>query len=337
MREHASKNRAYKNGRRPILRLLTMLSTALLFAAAFTGCGEMPGRRDDGKIRVVTTIFPLYDWAREIIGERENVELTCLLENGADYHSYQPSAADIVKIAEADVFVYTGGGSEVWAEDALRNVSNQAQKTVRLFTVLRDRLLQEEHVEGMEEEHGGADEEEFDEHLYLSLVNAMEAVKAIRDALSEADPAGAAAYEENASAYLKRLSALDETYRETVRTAKRGTILFGDRFPFRYLTEDYGLTYFAAFQGCSADAEASFATVAFLAEKVKELSLPAVLTLEKSDHKLAETIISASGMEGVRILTMDSMQAVTPEDRQNGASYLGSMEKNLETLREALN
>ena len=209
---------------------------------------------------------------------------------------------------------------------------------VSLFSVLSDRLLLEEHVEGMEEEeHGEGNAVEYDEHLYLSLVNAKRAVEAIRDALSKADPAHRNSYSENAAAYLEKLSALDESYRDAVRTAGRNVILFGDRFPFRYLTEDYGLRYYAAFQGCSADSEASFATVAFLAEKVKELALPAVLALEKSDHKLAETIISASGVPETEILTMDSMQAVTPQDRAQGASYLGSMEKNLETLRKALN
>ena len=321
-------------------RTIAALTLAVLFSVLSVGCGAPGGASADadGKIRVVTTIFPLYDWTREVIGEQaEQISLCCLLDNGADYHSFQPSASDIVKIAEADVFIFTGGGSESWADEALKNRKNKDQKTVRLFTLLEDRLLLEEHVEGMEEEHGAGDAVEYDQHLYLSLVNAARAVEAIRDALSEADPAHQDTYQTNAAAYLEKLSALSASYEETVRSARRDILLFGDRFPFRYLTEDYGLRYYAAFQGCSADAEASFATVAFLAEKVKELSLPGVLVLEKSDHKLAETIISASGLQGVEILAMDSMQAVTPAEMKQGASYLNSMEKNLEALRKALN
>ena len=331
-----------RNERRTAGRgIFALLCAAFLFATLFAGCKSpaAPGGQDDGKLRVVTTIFPLYDWAREVIGPREDVELTCLLENGADYHSYQPSASDIVKVSTADVFFYVGGGSEGWAEDALRNVTNERQKRIRLFTVLEDRLREEETVEGMEEEHAdehGSDDE-YDEHLFLSLVNAEKSVEALRDALQEADPAHEADYEKNASAYLARLSALDDAFRETVRTAGRDTILFGDRFPFLYLTKDYGIRYYAAFQGCSSDTEASFSTVAFLGEKVKEYELPAVIMLEKSDRKLAEAVVSASGRADVLILTMDSMQAVTPEERASGANYLGIMEKNLETLRKAMN
>ncbi len=323
-------------------RLSVFLSILLLAGTmtAFSGCGNTgrPSEDTEAKLRVVTTIFPLYDWARELIGDREDeIELVCLLENGADYHSFQPSAAHIARIAEADVFIFTGGGSEAWAEEAVKNRRNPSQKAVRLFTVLEDRLLLEEHVEGMEEEHEEGNDVEYDEHLYLSLVNAKRAVSAIAKALREADPANKTVFEANEAAYLEKLSALDKDYRETVQNARRDTILFGDRFPFRYLCEDYGLGYYAAFQGCSADAEASFQTVAFLAEKMKELSLPSVLTLEKSDHKLAETIIAASGLKGAEIITMDSMQAVTPKERSEGASYLRSMEKNLEALRKALN
>ncbi len=321
-------------------RLFSAILVCMLLAIAVSGCGssQTPSKKEEGKLLVVTTIFPLYDWAREVTGaQADEIELVCLLENGADYHSFQPSAAHIAKIAEADVFIFTGGGSESWAEEAVKNRRNPSQKAVRLFTVLEDRLLLEEHVEGMEEEHEEGNDVEYDEHLFLSLVNAKRAVSAIAGALSEADPAHKADFEANEAAYLEKLSTLDKAYRETVQNARRDTILFGDRFPFRYLCEDYGLRYYAAFQGCSADAEASFQTVAFLSEKVKELSLPSVLTLEKSDHKLAETIISASGLKGVEIVTMDSMQAVTPKERSEGASYLRGMEKNLEVLRKALN
>ena len=323
-------------------RAMTALFLSLvILTALLSGCGAAgtPSNKADGKLLVVTTIFPLCDWAREVLGDRaEEAELVCLLANGADYHSYQPSASDMVRIAEADLFFYVGGTSEEWAEKAIGNRTNTAQKTVCLFDVLSARVLEEETVEGMqEEEEPGEEGPEYDEHLWLSLMNAEEAVEAILAAFSEADPGNTASYEANASGYLDRLAALDENYRETVRTGARDTVLFADRFPFRYLSEDYGLHYYAAFKGCSADTEASFATIVFLSEKLRGLGLPAVLTLEKSDHKLAETVISSAGVPNVEILTMDSMQAVTPEERAEGATYLGIMEKNLLALRKALN
>ena len=322
-------------------RWTAVLLASMLFMMALTGCGSSrtPSGKEEGRLLIVTTIFPVYDWTKEILGERaSDAELVCLLANGADYHSYQPSASDLVRMAEADLFLYVGGPSEEWAEKAIRNRTNTAQKTVCLFDVLSARVLEEETAEGMQEEEEHKEEgPEYDEHLWLSLLNAEEAVKAIRAALKEADQAHSETYETNAAAYLEKLAALDQAFRETVRTGRRDTVLFADRFPFRYLTEDYGLHYYAAFKGCSADTEASFATIVFLADKLKELSLPAVLTLEKSDHRLAETVISASGRTDAEVLTMDSMQAVTPADRAAGASYISIMEKNLEALKKALN
>ena len=321
-------------------KFLSLLLVILLICGVCLSAGACSGA-GDGRKKIVVTIFPMYDWVMNVLGDRaEEFSVTLLLDSGADLHSFNPSVADMVAVAEADLFLYVGGESDKWVPDALKNVKNKNIRTMNLLSLLGDRAKAEEYVEGMEreeEEEEDEEEVEYDEHVWLSLKNAAYYSELIEREIAAVDSDHAETYAANAAAYKASLTALDGRYEATVAASPRDTILFGDRFPFRYLTEDYGLTYYAAFQGCSADAEASFATIAFLAEKVKDLGLPAVLALEKSDHKLAETIITASGVEDVRILTMDSMQAVTPEDRKNGASYLDSMEKNLETLREALN
>jgi len=189
-----------------------------------------------------------------------------------------------------------------------------------------------EHMEGHGHDHG----KEKDEHVWLSLKNAKTLVGAIADALQELDPDNKDTYAANASAYIEKLSALDGAYQSAVDGAARKTVLFGDRFPFRYLVDDYGLSYYAAFAGCSAESEASFETVSFLAKKVDELKLPCVLTIEGKNHKLAETIVQSTAGKKQKVLTMDSMQSMTSKDAANGATYLSVMEQNLSVLKEAL-
>ena len=295
-------------------------------------------------ISVVTTIFPVYDWLREIVGETSGAEITMLLDTGVDLHSYQPTAQDIMKIANADAFVYVGGESDEWVEDALSEAVNPEMVVVDLMETLGADVKEEEIVEGMEaeeEEEGAEGEEEegpeYDEHVWLSLRNAQKLVTALAEALGEADPAHADAYSTNASAYNAKLAALDDAYTQMTGEAARDTVLFGDRFPFRYLTDDYGLNYYAAFVGCSAESEASFETIACLAGKVDELGLNAVLTIEGANHRIAETVVAASQAKDAAVLTLDSLQSATAEDVRQGKTYLGAMEANLEVLREALN
>ena len=290
---------------------------------------------------VVATIFPVYDWVREVAGD--DVDLTLLLDNGVDLHSYQPTAQDIMKVATCDMFVYVGGESDDWVEDALSEAVNPDMVVVNLVEAMGEDIKMEEIVEGMEreEDEHEADahedhEDEADEHVWLSLRNAQKLVKVLASALGEADPANVERYAANADAYAEKLAALDAEYAAVCEGADYDTLLFGDRFPFRYLTDDYGLKYYAAFSGCSAESEASFETVVFLAGKLEELQLPAVMTIEGSDGRLAETVVQATGSRDAKILTLDSMQSTTGEDLKNGATYLSIMEENLEVLRQAL-
>ncbi len=334
-------------------KIIALLLVLLMTAGMLAGCGK---QKDDDttdttdKLSIVTTIFPEYDWVRQILGDKaDNADVTMLLDNGVDLHSYQPTADDIVKISDCDLFIYVGGESDGWVEDALKNATNKDMKVVNLLEVLGDKVKNEEVVEGMqEEEHEHEDgeeheegeehehEEEADEHVWLSLKNAEVLVGTISNALQEVNPGNKDAYAANADAYVKKLSALDAEYQTAVDNAARKTVLFGDRFPFRYLVDDYGLNYYAAFVGCSAETEASFETISFLAKKVDELKLPCVLTIEGKNHKIAETIVKNTAPKSQKILTMDSMQSTTSKDVASGTTYFSVMEKNLAVLKEAL-
>lgn len=323
-------------------KLFSILLAVMMLAGVLSGCGTASNDNSD-TLSVVTTIFPEYDWVANILGDNPaQADVTMLLDNGVDLHSYQPSADDIIKVSQCDLFIYVGGESDEWVEDALQEAANKDMIVINLLDVLGDAVKEEEVVDGMEAEEEGAEEAEeeeeveYDEHVWLSLKNAATLVSAIKDALVQLDADHADIYTANAGAYIEKLNALDSDYQLAVDNAKNHTVLFGDRFPFRYLTDDYGLTYYAAFVGCSAESEASFETIAFLAGKVDELGLPAVLTLEGTEHKIAETVVATTKAKNAQILTMDSMQSTTSEDVKNGASYLSIMEKNLDVLNSAL-
>lgn len=313
------------------------------------------------KLSIVTTIFPEYDWTLQILGEKAaDAQVIQLLDNGVDLHSYQPTVQDIAKVSNADVFVYVGGESDEWVASALKSVRNKNMQVVNLLEVLGSRVKEEELVEGMqaedeheheheadghddadEDEHGhhhhDEDEVEYDEHVWLSLRNAQTLCAAIAEAICTVDGGNAALYRKNLSSYTKALSALDADYAAMVKAAPHKTVLFGDRFPFRYLVDDYNLSYYAAFVGCSAETEASFKTVIFLADKTDELSLPAIFTIEKSDGKIAKTILQNTKAKSAQVLTLDSMQSTTSNDRKAGKSYLSIMQQNLQALEKALN
>lgn len=330
-------------------KITALLLALFMLVGALAGCGKQDDTNKTDKLSIVTTIFPEYDWVREILGDKaDNAEITMLLDNGVDLHSYQPTADDIVKISDCDLFIYVGGESDGWVEDALRNAANRNMKVINLLEVLGDSVKTEEIVEGMQEEHEHEDahahddaeehehEEEADEHVWLSLKNAKMLVKVISKALQELDPDNKDIYAANADAYVKKLSALDAEYQAAVDAASNKTILFGDRFPFRYLVDDYGLRYYAAFVGCSAETEAGFDTISFLAKRVDEWKLPCVLTIEGAQHKIAETVVRNTTTKNQKVLTMDSMQSTTTQDVKNGTTYLSVMEKNLSVLKEAL-
>lgn len=292
-------------------------------------------------LRVVATIFPEYDWVRNILGSNPaGIKVDMLVDGGADLHSYQAAAEDILKISSCDLLIYVGGESDGWIEDALREAANKDMVVVSLLKTLGGSVKEEEFVEGMEAEdgHEEACEEgpEYDEHVWLSLKNAGVLCGAIAEALAEIDPGNAGVYQANAAAYREKLAALDKEYTSVTGASARKTLLFGDRFPFRYLVDDYGLSYYAAFVGCSAETEASFKTIAFLAGKVDELGLRSVMTIERSDEKIARAVIRSTRDKGQQVLALDSMQSTTSEDIAGGASYLSVMRKNLEVLKEAL-
>ena len=321
-------------------RIIPLCLALIMTVGLLAGCGKQNEQTasDETRLRVVTTIFPECDWVREILGDKaDNAEVTMLLDNGADLHSYQPTADDIVKISECDLFIYVGGESDDWVDDALKNAANKNMKVINLLEALGDSVKNEEVVEGMqEEEHDHEEEAEYDEHVWLSLKNAQTLCSAISSVLQQIDPDNKDTYAANASAYIKKLSALDADYQAAVNAAACKTVLFGDRFPFRYLVDDYGLRYYAAFVGCSAESEASFETISFLAGKVDELNLPCVLTIEGVQHKIAETIVRNTAAKNQKVLMMDSMQSTTSKDAANGTTYLSIMERNLSVLKEAL-
>lgn len=323
------------------------LLLALVMALSFAGCGKQPvAKTDDSgdKIKIVTTIFPEYDWVRELLGEQaENAELTLLLDNGVDLHSYQPTADDVVKIASCDLFIYVGGESDEWVEDALKEAANPDMQVIELLGLLGDSVKEEELAEGMqesEEEHEGSEAEEgpeYDEHVWLSLKNAQIIVNAIAEKLAELDAEHKDIYIANAAAYTAKLAKLDAEYQKAVDEAGFKTLVFGDRFPFRYLVDDYGLDYYAAFAGCSAESEASFETVVFLANKLDELKLHNVMVIESSDKKIADAVAQNTAGKDQKILVLDSMQSTDAKDIEAGADYLSIMENNLAVLKEALN
>ena len=329
-------------------KYISIILAAAMSVCGLSACGQADSNqtteKDEKQIKVVTTIFPEYDWVREIAGnEGDHVDLTMLLDNGVDIHSYQPTAEDIMKISDCDLFIYVGGESDAWVEDTLKEAVNKDMKVINLLDVLGNSVKEEEVVEGMEVEEEESEEKseeeeepEYDEHVWLSLKNAKVFCKAIADDLSEIDKDHAETYQKNEENYAAKLDALDQDYQKTVDESSQKTLVFGDRFPFRYMADDYGLDYYAAFAGCSAETEASFETITFLAGKVDELGLKNVMTIEKSDQKITKAIIENTKDKNQKILTLDSMQSATSDDVKAGTTYLSVMEDNLEVLKEAL-
>lgn len=327
---------------------------------------------NSNKISIVCTTFPQYDWVKNILGEEaEGFDVTLLLDNGVDMHSYQPAVKDIATAGSSDLFIYVGGESDTWVEDALKEAKNKDLKAINLMETLDNFVKEEEVVEGMQEERKSlghsheksskekqeqiqkesyensqeingqkeaADEEpEYDEHIWLSIRNAEIMVKNIEKAIEQLDSDNAKVYQTNAENYIKKLDTLDKQYANTIQNAKYKAILFGDRFPFRYMVDDYDLKYYAAFAGCSAETMAGFETVTFLAKKADELQLPVILTIENSDGRIAEAVKSNTTKKNQKILAMNSLQSVTKEQIADGITYLQVMQENLSVLSEALN
>ena len=335
---------------------------AIIFALfmMFVACGADSEKKAPAnkKVSIVAAIYPQYDWLKNVLGERaDSVDLKLLVKNGTDLHSYKPSAQDIASIAGADIVVYVGGESDGWIEKALAATPKEGRIAVNMMKVLGDRVKEEEVVDGMqvdpsassgteehhehaerhEDEHHHHEEVENDEHIWLSLKNAWILVNALAQSLSKVDTANSSIYTANAAVYNGNLWVLDQEFASAISGAENKIILFGDRFPFRYLVDDYGIKYYAAFVGCSAESEASFETVTFLANKMDSLALPAIFTIDGSDGKIARAILEASKKsKETPVLVLNSMQSVTDEQIKAGADYLSMMRDNLEVLKKAI-
>lgn len=329
------------------LPIILVLSLMLMI----TGCTRLPQSsgaittpvesvsavsEQGGRISVVSTLFPPYDFVRQIAGDF--AEVTLLLPAGSESHTYEPTPQDILRIQNCDVFLYIGGESETWIKEVLDSMDTSDMRVIRLMDCVEN--LTEELVEGMEaheEEHAGepgaADEPAYDEHIWTSPTNAVLMSNAIAAALEGADPAHADAYRANADAYAVQLQDLDATFRQIAATAKRHTLVFGDRFPFRYFMDAYGFSYYAAFPGCAEEAEPSAATVAFLIDRVRAEEIPVVFYIELSNERMADTICEATG---AKKLLLHSCHNVSKTDFENGATYISLMLQNAENLKEAV-
>ncbi|MDR0817844.1 MAG: metal ABC transporter substrate-binding protein [Clostridiales Family XIII bacterium] len=344
------------------MKKICIFALAAIMLLALTvlmpGCGQSgksaTGGDSDKKISIVATVFPPYDFAREIAGDK--ADITMLLPPASESHSFEPTPKDIIGIQNCDVFIYVGGESDEWVNGVLESMDTGDMKIITLMDCVA--AVPEEVVEGMEEEEAGTDanaeekkagaakpdepeyenpeyeEPEYDEHVWTSPKNAKLIVQKISDALCEADPANASAYQKNTAAYQIRLDELDAGFRAVAAGAQRKTIVFGDRFPFRYLADAYGLDYFAAFPGCSTETEPSAATVKFLIDKINAEKIPVVFHIELSNEKMANTISEATG---AKVLLLHACHNISKDDFKSGVSYIDIMTQNIAAIREALN
>ena len=318
-------------------KFIAIIISAVLFVTAFASCGsasESDNSMSSDKLKIVTTIFPQYDFARQIGGDK--IELTQLLPLGSESHGYEPTVSDLSVIGQSDIFIYVGGESEPWVESTLKALKGTKTVAISLLDIIDP--YEEITVPGMqeneEENEESSDKKEYDEHVWTSPKNAVKISEEICDAMCSADKANAQTYKSNLNDYISKLTALDNEFSNIVSTAKRRQIVVSDRFPFRYLCEEYGLTYSAAFAGCSSNTEPSLATVSFLISTVKENHIPYVFYIEFSDKSTAKSISKATGCKTLRL---HSCHNVSEKDFADGATYLSLMEKNAENLKEALN
>ena len=305
-------------------------------------CAACNAEDDSGKLKIVTSIYPEYDWVMTVLGDKkDDAKVTMLRDNGVDIHSYTPSFEDTKNISNCDLLIYVGGESDDWIDDTLKDALNKNMKVINLLETLGDAAKKEEVVPGMqgeeEEEEGEEEEEEYDEHVWLSVKNAQIFVKAISDTLGEIDNKNADYYKDNADTYINQLKDLDAKYTQAVTNGSKDTLVFADRFPFRYMVEDYSLNYYAAFLGCAAVSDIDFTTIKFLADKIDELELKVILKIEgKTGEGFATSVKDTAKSKDLKVLTMDSIQSAKSSNFKSGKTYLSIMESNLEVLKEAL-
>ncbi len=309
-------------------RILSVILTLSLLIL----CGCTGVKTDSGKIKIVTTIFPQYDFARNIAGE--NAEITMLLPFGSESHDYEPSLSDIAAIEGCDLFIYVGGETDKWVEGIIKDIKNPNFNAISLLSLVKTLPLEE--VNGMEEAHGHEHTDDccdIDEHIWTSPKNAINISKAIGDRLCEINAVNADIYKENLNIYLEKLNTLDKSLTDTVNSGNNKTLIFSERFPFRYLTHDYGLNYYAAFNGCSGDTEPSLSTISFLIDKAEEIKAPVIFYTEFSKENVADTICNATG--AVK-LQLHSCHNISASDFEKGEDYLSLMTKNIENIGKAI-
>lgn len=329
--------------------LIALTAILLVSLGAFIGLSKKDSARS--KISIIATNFPAYDFARAVAGDKANVKM--LIKPGAETHNFEPTPNDIIDLKNSRMFIYTGGESDEWVKKILNEIDPKTTKIIKMMDQVK--TVKEELVEGMEDDEESHDHEhehdhdhdhkhntsaehseegEDDEHVWTSPKNAIKIINAIKSELVNIAKDDAATFNQNTENYSKKLSDLDQSFRDIVASARRKTLVFGDRFPLRYFVDEYGLNYFAAFPGCSEQTEASSKTIAFLIDKVKAEQIPVVLKIEQSNGKIAETISKATN---AKVLTFQSAHNVSPEDFKKGVTYIDLMTGNLKVLKEALN
>lgn len=312
--------------------ICVLMAIGLVVGAIFIGIWKLAGNRKSGEgVDVLSTNFIGYDLARAVVGDT-GVDVSMLLKPGAEMHDFEPTPEDIIKIREADLFIYVGGESDGWVEEMLSENEIPEEKVLKLMDLVD--VKKEELVEGMEEGHEDMEGEvEYDEHVWTSPVNAIKMVDGVREKLATIYPEKREAFAKNAEEYNARLMDIDRKIREVVAEGARKELIFGDRFPFRYFVDEYGLDYYAAFPGCSEQTEASSQTIAYLIDKAKTEGVKVILKIELTSDKLAQTIADEVG---AKVMTLNAAHNISQEDFERGATYADIMEGNIEVLREAL-
>ncbi len=312
---------------------------AVVLSLTLAGCGRRADTTDNGKLNVVCTLFPYYDFVRQIGGDAVSAQL--LVPAGRETHSFEPTPLDVIAMSRADVFIWNGGESELWVEDVLDAAGEDIP--YRLAMMEQVETYREEYAEGMQGGHdhdhddhlhdGHEEDIEYDEHIWTSPVNAMALCRAICGTLCQADPDNADGYRARLENYLLELQALDETFRDIVDGTARRLVVFGDRFPLLYFCREYGLDYRAAFHGCAGDTEPSLSTLKYLIDLVDGQDIPVVYTIELSSQKVAQAIAETTGAQ---VRTFHSCQTVSRAEFDGGATYISLMSANAAVLKEGL-
>ena len=314
-------------------KIIKIFFVAVMFFSlvSVTGCGN---KKNNNKLTIISTSFPGYDFARAILKDVDDTEVKMLLKPGSETHDFEPTPQDIINIKNSDIFIYVGGDSDEWIEDVLEDIDTNKTKVIKLMDLVN--VVEEELVEGMEEHEEEEEEEEveYDEHVWTSPINAITITNKLKDEIIKIDNSNKEKYEENANNYVAELNKIDNEIKEVVANSKRKEIVFGDRFPLRYFVDEYNLTYYAAFPGCSEQTEASAKTIAYLIDVVKKDKIPVVFHIELSNGKIAETI---SKETNAKVLEFNAAHNISQKDFDAGVTYVDLMKDNIKVLKEALN